>query len=48
MTESEGPNIDLVWYRYEGKIRHLGRMPKDSGSRYKSPAFSFEYGACIS
>ena len=48
MTENEGPNIDLVWYRYVGKIRHLGRITKDSGSRYKSPAFSFEQGTCIS
>ena len=31
-------------YRFslgKGKIRHLGSIPKDSGSRYTSPNFSF-------
>ena len=25
-----------------GKIRHLGSLPEDSGSRYKNPAFSLK------
>ena len=32
---------------YKGKIRHLGSTPEDSGSRYKSPAFSLKSEAYV-
>ena len=31
----------------KGKIRHSGSMPEDSGSKYKSPALSQKWGACV-